>query len=490
MNLFRFLRLLPVLPLFAAGASAREATDKPNVIIVFVDDSGYGDYSHTGNPVVNTANLTRMVNEGANFPQFYCGSAACSASRYAILTGRHPGRSGLGAWVIGPESERYISPKEITIADGLKRLGYATAIFGKWHLGTPNAKNRFTPDALPLAHGFDRWIGTNVSADYAKGLDLIRSDASGTAPAKGYSIVKHDFASDVPVQESLTKLYGDNAVAFIRENKDKPFFLYVTPNQPHLPVHASAEFKGRTPRGEYGDAIEEIDAQIGRIRDTLRETGIEKNTLIVFSSDNGPWIRFDKTKQHPMYGEARLKVGSALPFRDGKGSDWEGGVRVPGIMCWPGVIPAATVVREPASTLDLLPTVFALAGAPVPADRKIDGRDIRHYLDPVHVAATPAPFEYYYPDNRNLPVAVRVGPWKLMEQAFSQTSDTYGFKASAKTPLLFQVEHDFSERLDVAAERPGVVRDLKKRLDERRTAIVKDGSFWGAAKADNPDTDE
>lgn len=483
-------RLLVALALIPVVVFARPSLEKPNIIVVFVDDAGYGDFSHTGNPVINTPNLSRMVADGLNCPQFYAASPACSASRYAILTGRHPGRSGLGAWVIGPDSRRYLHTKEVTLASGLNARGYATAIFGKWHLGTPNSKNGYTPDALPLAHGFDRWIGTNVSADYDHGLDLIASDPAGNKPAKGYSVIAHDFVADAKVQESLTGRYGDAAVAYIKENKDRPFLLYLTPNQPHLGVFASDAFKGRSPHGVLGDAIEEIDFQLGRIRETLREAGIEKNTLIIFSSDNGPWTLFDTTKKHKKYGEARFRVGSALPFRDGKGSDWEGGVRVPGVFCWPGVIAPGGVERKPVSTLDILPTVFALAGAPLPADRPIDGRDVRPVLDAKTFPGTVKPFVYFYPDPKNMPVAVRSGPWKLMEKAFAQTGRDYGFKASPENPLLFQLEYDFSERINLAPEQPGQVAALRAKLADFRKKLVADGTFWGAPEPEAPATDE
>jgi arylsulfatase A len=464
-------------------AAARAPLDRPNVIVVFLDDAGYGDFSHTGNPTIHTPNLSKMVADGMNCPQFYCASAACSASRYSILTGRVPARSGLGSWAISPGTPRYLHPKEVTLADGLRERGYATALFGKWHLGSPNKANGFTPDAFPLAHGFDRWLGTNVSGDYQPGLNLVRSEAKGTKPAAGYEVLKSDFAHDAEVSASLTGRYADAAVAFIRENKDKPFYIHLTPNQPHLPVYASPTFKGKSPRGEYGDVIEEIDAQLGRIRSTLTEQGLERNTLIVFSSDNGPWIRFEKTKRHEMYGEARLKVGSALPFRDGKGSDWEGGVRVPGVWCWPGVIPSFSVARAPVSTLDVLPTVFALAGEPLPADRKIDGRDIRPLLNEKAFSGRVPEFTYFYPGSDNRSYGVRSGPWKLLVKAFSQTGNDHGYKVSESRPVLFQVEQDFSERLDVAAEHPEVVARLKTLLDEHRRSVAADGTFWGAETA-------
>ncbi len=231
--------------------AGRPALEKPNIVVILLDDCGYGDFSHTGNPTIHTPHVSRLVNEGLNFPQFYTASPACSASRYALLTGRNPARSGLGSWVLSPGSAKYIHPDEITLAEGLRDRGYSTGFFGKWHLGNPNKNNGMTADSLPLAHGFDFWEGTNVSNDFNPGSDLIRTNTAGSAPIAGYEIIESNIAMNVPVQEGLTGRYRDGAVKFIREHKDKPFLIYLAPNMPHLPVHASDAFKGHSPRGTY-----------------------------------------------------------------------------------------------------------------------------------------------------------------------------------------------------------------------------------------------
>lgn len=415
-----------------------------------------------------------MAYEGANFTQFYVTTAACSASRYALLTGRYPSRSGLGSWVIGPGSQRHIHTKEYTIAEALKDQGYKTGMFGKWHLGTPNVKNNFSQDTLPLAHGFETWVGTNVSHDYGNAL-LLKSDPKGNNPIKGYDIIAKNLPSDIPASESLTGRYATAAVNFIKKNKDKPFFAYVAHNQPHLGVFASDKFKGTSRRGLLGDAMAEVDDSVGQVLKTLKEEGIEKNTLIIFSSDNGPWIMFQNTKKSK-YGEARMHIGYAQPFRDGKGSTWEGGHRVPGIFYWPGTI-SPNQNQNPASTLDVLPTVMKLTGAKLPDNRPIDGRDITPYLLAESKAKVP-PFELLYHYSDNQPSAIRVGPWKLHTRIGSQTGDNYGFKASAKTPLLFQVEQDLGEKFDRASEKPEITQKLLKELKTKTQAINKDGTYW------------
>jgi arylsulfatase A len=468
------------LALPAAPLIARPALEKPNLIVILLDDAGYGDFAHTGNPVISTPNLTRMVREGANFPQFYSAAAACTASRYGLLTGRNHLRSGLPGWAIGPEVKRHIHPKEITLAEGLKAQGYATAIFGKWHLGTPNEVNGMTPDAFPLAHGFERWLGTNVSNDYETGSNLIQAPSAKDVPIPGYEILESDIDMNVSLQEGLTKRYTDAAVNFIREKKDSPFFIYLTPNMPHLPVHASADFKGKSPRGLYGDCITEIDHNLGRIRATLEETGIEKNTLIIFTSDNGPWIQFHNTPTHPRYDEARLLVGSALPFRDGKASTWEGGQRVVGVWCWPGTIAAETVVTGPASTLDILPTVLLLAGGKAPEDRTLDGRDIRGILGSVSLQGITKDFQFIYADGKEVNAA-RFGPWKIHTRLISHSGINHGFTASPEKPLLFQVEQDFSERIDRAPEQADKLKEGLAVMKSFKDSLAKEGSFWDAA---------
>jgi len=457
---------------------ARNAMDRPNVVIFFLDDAGYGDFSHNGNPTIRTPNISKLASDGALFTQFYTTSPACSASRYSLLTGRYPGRSGLGSWVIGPGSKRYLHPKEVTLAEGFKSQGYTTGMFGKWHLGNPNTANGMAPKSLPLSHGFDQWVGTNVSHDYDN-AKLLESVPGGDDPIPGYSTLATNLPSDQAASESLTGRYAESAVRFIQANSDRPFFAYIAHNMPHLGIYASDPFKGRSRRGLLGDVMEEIDDSVGRVLAAINEEGISKNTLIIFSSDNGPWLMFKNTEAHKKYGEARMHVGNAYPFRDGKGSTWEGGHRVPGIFYWPGVIEPVTVEQSPISTLDILPTLFELIGADIPTDRTIDGRDIRSYLAPMHFNGKVNPFNFIYSYYDNKGSAIRQGPWKMHWRIGSQLKNNYGFKASRETPLLFQVEQDLGERIDRASEHPELVRAMLGALDDLETQIAQEGSFWG-----------
>ncbi len=456
---------------------ARDAADRPNIIVFFLDDSGYGDYTHNGNPTIQTPNISRLARDGMRFTQFYVTSPACSASRYSLLTGRYPGRSGLGIWVIGPKAQRHLHPREMTIAEGLKTRGYKTGIFGKWHLGNPNKGNDMSRETLPLAHGFDTWEGTNVSHDYNSAM-LLKSDSSGTEPIAGYSIIARDLPSRPDACASLTQRSTEAALAFINANKADPFFAYIPLNMPHLGLYAGEDFVGTSRRGLLGDVMAEIDHGVGRIRAALEEHGLTQNTLIIFSSDNGPWIRFEDTANHEKYGEARLHVGYATPFRDGKGSNWEGGHRVPGIFCWPGSIDPDSVELSPASTLDILPTVLALAGVDLPKDRTIDGRDIRPLLLPATHTEKIAEFDFYYSDMKNQPSAVRSGPWKLHIRTITQTGNDYGFEVSREHPVLFQLEEDLGERIDRAEEQPDRVTKMLTKLNAFESHMLKEGSFW------------
>lgn len=469
-----------VASLMPTSGLAREPADRPNIVVIFLDDSGYGDFAHTGNPTIRTPHISRLAQDGMNFTQFYVTSPACSASRYSLLTGRYPGRSGLGSWVIGPGAQRHIHPNELTLPEGLKTRGYKAGIFGKWHLGSPNSRNKASDDTLPLAHGFDEWLGTNVSHDYGSAM-LLQSDAAGTSPIKGYSVLTKNLPSKHDTCASLTSGSTEAALSFIRRNQAHPFLAYIPFNMPHLGLHASEAFQGKSRRGLLGDVMEEIDHSVSRIRETLEKLGLTENTLIVFSSDNGPWIRFQDTASHKMYGEARLHVGYAQPFRDGKGSTWEGGHRVPGIFCWPGTIAPHSVEQSPVSTLDLLPTVFALAGVDLPQDRSIDGRDIRPYLLPQAHRLNVPPFEFYYSGSDNKPSAVRIGPWKMHIRISSQTGDNYGFTASRRAPLLFQVEQDLGERINRAEEQTELVEQMTARLTAFESQVREEGSFWDAS---------
>ncbi len=475
--------------LFAATialAPARPALDRPNIIVILLDDAGYADFSHTGHPTIETPAISKLAAEGLNFTRFYSASPACTASRYGTLTGRNPRRSGL-RWVIGPTDARHLHPNEITLAEGLRGAGYATGMFGKWHLGNPNPSNSNTPDSLPLAHGFDEWIGTNVSHDYAD-AKLLRSNPAASNPIAGYETLATNLGTTgaLATVKTLTGRYRDAAADFIRANSGQPFFAYIAPNFPHLQLAASDTFAGTSERGLLGDVMGEIDDLVATLRRTLDEENIASNTLIVFTSDNGHWIRYQNTASDSLYGEARIHIGSAKPFRDGKGSTWEGGQRVPGLWCWPGTIPARGVAATPASALDILPTAFALAGVPLPAGRTIDGRDIRPLLNPAVFPGAAAPFEFIYVGYENNPAyAARKGPWKLHTHLYSQTGDNHGFAANSSSRvavnpnLLFNVETDPPERYNAAAANPAAVSDLQALLNAFNDSVNAEQTFWG-----------
>ncbi len=464
--------LLVMISVRIFAAPPRAVTDRPNLIVVLLDDAGYGDFSITGNPTTRTPNLERLSREGLRFSQFYCATAACTASRYSLLTGRNPSRSGLGQWVIPPSYPRYLHPKEITIADGLRERGYKTAIFGKWHLGTPNEANGFNTNAFPLAHGFDKYCGLNASADYP---DVTLYEGPSATPnfAGSYHIMDTNVRSNEVLQSTFTHRFTDETIQFMHESRDHPFFIYLAYTLPHLPLYPNSEFAGKSLRGTYGDIIEELDASIGRVVDALNQEGLAKNTLVVFTSDNGPWIVWRKDQ------DERLKVGDSGPFRDGKGSGWEGGVRVPGIFWWPGTIAPGTSVMQSASTLDILPTIFHLAGEPLPKDRTIDGRDVSPLFAPKTFSGTVPDFNFFYTDAANKVSGVREGAWKLHTKIFTQIGDNYGYtNVSFDNPLLFQVEHDFGERFNVAAEQPAKVKELQGALTAFKKQADAEGTFW------------
>ena len=407
-----------------------------------MDDAGYGDLGCYGHPTIRTPNLDRMAREGMRFTQFYSASGACTASRYALLTGRLPVRSGF-AWVLVPNSKRGLHPKEVTIADGLKSKGYATAIFGKWHLGS---RQQF----LPLQHGFDEYYGLPYSND------MIPPKWPPMPLIENNEVVKIN-----PDQSLLTGAYTDHAISFIERHKEQPFFLYLPYAMPHIPLHPGKDFAGRSVRGTYGDVIEEIDWSVGRILAKIKALSLEKKTLVLFTSDNGPWIIKGR------------RGGSAGLLRDGKGSTWEGGMREPAIAWWPGTVPAGQVERRLASTLDVLPTVFELAGVPKPQGRSLDGESLVPVLRGEQPKAAHRPFFYYGPGNRLH--AVRKGPWKLHIKTSSQTHKKY---FDGKLPLLFQLEIDPSEKYDLADKESQVVLDLRALLEEHRTQVREEGNFY------------
>jgi len=458
----------------AKQLQAAEKRTPPNIVVIFTDDQGYADVGCFGAKGFETPNLDRMAREGMRFTDFYVAQAVCSASRAALLTGCYSNRVGiLGA--LGPSSRHGISDREKTIAQVLKPRGYATAIYGKWHLG-------HHPKFLPTRHGFDEYFGLPYSNDMwpfhptAKFPDLPLLENEKIVKPK---VTPAD-------QRNLTTWYTEHAVDFIGRNKDRPFFLYVAHNMPHVPLHVSDKFKGKSKQGLYGDVLMEIDWSVGQILAALKKHGIDEKTLVLFTSDNGPWLS---------YGN---HAGSAGPLREGKGTTWDGGQREACIMRWPGHIPAGSVCKELAATIDILPTVAHLAGAPLP-QHKIDGLDIRPLMLGKEGAKSPHESYFFY-WGRHLQ-AVRSGKWKLhFPHPYRTLAGRPGGKdgkparySDARIELaLFDLENDIGEKKNVAAEHPDVVARLKKLADAMRADLgdsatkQKGNGFRPAGQLDEP----
>ena len=430
-----------------APPPASAADRLPNVVLVYADDLGYGDVSAYGAPRIRTPHVDRLAKEGVRFTDFYVAQAVCSASRAALLTGAYPNRVGiLGA--LFPTSTNGIAEGETTLGEVLKGRGYATAIYGKWHLG-------HLPPFLPTRHGFDDYLGLPYSND----MWPSHPERMKFPPLPLYS---GDTVLTInPDQSQLTGEYARRAVAFIERHRERPFFVYLAHTMPHVPIFASERFRGRSRQGLYGDVVEEIDDSVGQVLATLRRLGLERDTLVIFASDNGPWLS---------YGD---HAGSAGPLREGKGTAFEGGVRVPFVARWPGRITAGTVVREPAMTIDVLPTIARIVGAPLP-ERPIDGLDISPLL--FGEAGARSPHEvllFYYGSELR---ALRGGRFKLVLPHRSQTLDgkggTGGIPAKyrqADVPLaLYDLVADVGETTDVAAAHPDVVARLQAAAEKAR----------------------
>jgi len=420
------------------GVDAQEAGTsggRPNFIIIFADDLGYGDLGCYGHPTIGTPHLDRMAAEGMRFTQFYCADSVCTPSRAGLLTGRLPIRSGMYGdrrRVLFFDSPGGLPRSEQTIAEVLKKEGYATACVGKWHLGNKRAY-------LPRQHGFDSYFGLPYSNDM-KPATLMRDDA---------------VAEELVERGALTRQYTEAAVKFLNEHRGGPFFLYLAHNAPHTPLAASSRFQGKSLRGLYGDVVAELDWSVGQVLDTVTRLKLDERTLVFFTSDNGPWL---------MRGE---DGGSAGLLRDGKGSTWEGGMRVPAIVRWPGKIPPGTVESELASTLDVFATLCSLAGIAVPA-RQLDSYD----LAPLLLGHAPSPrHEMFFYRGSHL-MAVRSGPWK----AHFATQAAYGAGSQKPTelkrPLLYQIERDPSEQYDLAEKQPKVLEEIRAVVSRHRAELL------------------
>jgi len=396
----------------------------PNFVFILADDLGYADLGCYGSDKIATPHLDRMAAEGIRFNDFYTGEPVCTPTRAALMTGCYPKRVGLHRHVLFPSSKTGLNPSEITVARLLKDRGYATMCIGKWHLG-------HHPEFLPTRHGFDAYYGIPYSNDMptptpdgGKGVVLLRDE----------KVIEHP--TD---QATLTERYTEEAVKFITANQNRPFFLYLPHTFPHGPLHVSARFKGKSKGGLFGDVVECIDWSCGEILAAIKQAGIDEQTLVIFTSDNGP-------DRHP-----------ATPLRGSKGSTWEGGMRVPFLARWPGKIPAGAACAEQASVMDILPTFAGLAGARMPTDRVIDGKDIWPLMSGEPGAKTPHDAFFYYKGN-NLG-AVHSGKWKL--------------HLKAKTEL-YDLSADVGEQTNVAAEHPDVVERLTKMANPFDAQLEKD----------------
>jgi arylsulfatase A-like enzyme len=457
MNSKPWTTLLVVLMLVVVSLnfSSLALADRPNFIIVLTDDQGYGDLGVYGSPDIRTPELDRMAFEGLRFTDFYVASSVCSASRAALLSGQRGARNGVeGVFWPGQEG---MSPEVLTLAELLRPAGYATALYGKWHLGDQDATR-------PLGQGFDEYFGIPYSNDMyvspdhrlAESVEFgagysaerFRSDqatvrnwtgkrwelkqgVNGAVPLlEGNEVVEYPAE-----QTTLTQRYFARARHFISQNADRPFFLFLTPAMPHVPLFASAAFSGKSERGLYGDVIEEIDFEMGRLRRHLDELGLAENTLLLYTSDNGPWL--DKGEDG----------GSAGGLRDGKFTNFEGGVRVPAIVAWPGTVPAGTVSREVVSTLDLFPTLAELAGVTPPEGRVLDGQAIgRHLRDP----SSGIPREDYFYNLQGNIAGIRHGHWKYLRAGMASRQE----KSNSDQPMLFDLASDPEESRNLAGRHP------------------------------------
>ncbi|NBV48299.1 MAG: hypothetical protein EBR95_04450 [Verrucomicrobia bacterium] len=431
--------LLLLAALLAPGLSAARP---PNVVVIFIDDLGYGDIGPFGATKQRTPHLDRMAKEGMKLTSFYA-TPVCSVSRAQMMTGCYGARVSVPG-VYFPGQSVGLNPSEVTVAERLKEKGYVTQMVGKWHLGDQ-------PEFLPTRQGFDHYLGIPYSND------MLKKSAETKVPVvpllRDEKVVE---LMDGEGQRRLVEIYTKEAVDFISRNKDKPFYLYYAHNAVHTPIYPGAAFAGKSQNGRFGDWVEEVDWSVGQVLDTLRAQGLDKDTIVVFTSDNGPWL---------IKG---TDGGSAGPLRGGKGSTWEGGVRVPTLAWWPGRIPAGSVNDAVAATIDLLPTFVALAGGTVPATPVIDGRDITPIL--FGQSKESAREAHYYFAGYNLQ-AVRQGRWKLAIAPQPEGSNTKKSPKTADGLRLYDLDAEIGEQTDVAAQHPEVVAKLKALADKMAAEI-------------------
>ena len=445
----------------------------PNLVIIFCDDLGYADIGKFGAEGYQTPNLDRMADEGAIFRNFHVAQPVCSASRAGLLTGCYPNRIGIHQ-ALGPHSKTGLGDNEMTLAELVKQRGYAAAIYGKWHLGD-------APQFLPRRHGFDEYFGLPYSNDmWPLHPDLVKLPPDSAERKRRYPDLPLFENEQVRIakvtaeeQSQLTTWYAERAVKFIEQHRAKPFLLYVAHSMPHVPLFVSDKFRGKSARGLYGDVVMEIDWSVGQILDALKRNGLDNNTWVIFTSDNGPWLS---------YGN---HAGSARPLREGKGTSWEGGTRVPCLMRWPGKIPAGTDTMDMLMTIDLFPTIANLIGARMP-DHRIDGRDVWPIISRQPGAKNPhAAYWFYYEVNQLQAVTSGDGRWKLQlpQKYRTMTGQEPGrdgvpgeyVNRQLEAAELYDLANDMAETTDVSAKHPEVVKQLTAEAEKARADL---GDAW------------
>ena len=456
--LFVLAALLPTLNCVEAA--------KPNVVIIFIDDQGYGDLSCFGSKTIRTPNIDRLATEGRKFTSFMVASPVCTPSRAALLTACYPKRVGMHQHVLFPSSTKGLHPEEHTIADHLKQQGYATACFGKWHLG-------HHPEVLPTSNGFDTYFGIPYSNDMNhpdnkgkprggwEGMDILWNDPESTLTKWKTPLFEDEQIIEVPVdQRTVTRRYTQKAIDFVTAHKDEPFFVYLPHSMPHIPLYVPDDVRDADPKHAYINTVEHIDTEVGRLLDRLDDLKLTESTYVVYTTDNGPWLQF---KHHG---------GSAGPLREGKGTTFEGGQRVPCLIRGPG-IPAGTVCDELTGTIDVLPTIAAITKTPLPQDKKIDGLDVSGLWMGTANRSPRTEFVHYTSEG-NLE-GLRQNNWKLLVKK-TQPRRNQNKKAAAPKPpqiMLFDLSKDIGEQTNLADANPDIVNKLRSRMEELDEEITR-----------------
>ena len=428
---------------------------KPNFIIIFADDQGYGDLSCFGSKTIRTPNIDRLATQGRKFTSFMVASPVCTPSRAALMTACYPKRVGMHQHVLFPSSTKGMHPEEHTIADHLKLQGYATACFGKWHLG-------HHPEVLPTSNGFDTYMGIPYSNDMnhpdnkgkprggTAGMDILWNDPESTLTLWKTPLFENEEIIELPVdQRTVTRRYTQKAIDFIKAHQDSPFFIYLPHSMPHIPLYVPDDIRDPDPKNAYINTIEHIDTEVGRLLDAVDQFNLSANTYVIYTTDNGPWLQF---KHHG---------GSAGPLRAGKGTTFEGGQRVPCLIRGPG-IPAGTVCDQLTSTIDVLPTIAAITGTALPEDKKIDGMDVTGLWEGTADQSPRNEFVHYTSVGKL--EGLRQGDWKLLVKQASSRRNQQGEKKPPQM-MLFDLKNDLGEQNNLAGQYPEIVQKLRKRME-------------------------